>query len=147
MNESIHPVQGLAEISLRVRDLHAMRKFYEQVIGLEVLKEIEEGGGKAVFYRIGVGDQIQNLALFEETMTGWSVLSKAPQIDAKRTTFHHMALSISLDEFESEKRRIEKLGVEIMRSVTSSWMQAHMFYFTDPEGNLIEFKSHDASIR
>ena len=29
MNKSNRPVQGLAEISLRVYDLDAMRKFYE----------------------------------------------------------------------------------------------------------------------
>ena len=147
MNKSNQLVQGLAEVSLRVHDFDVMRRFYEQVIGLETLKEIEENGGRAVFYGLGAGNELQNLALFEETMGGWSVHSKAPTIDPKRTTFHHVALSISLHEFESERERLKMLGVEIIRSVTSSWMKAHMFYFTDPEGNLIEYKSHDESIQ
>ena len=38
MNKSAHPrrVKGLGEVSIRVRDLDAMHKFYEEVVGLEV---------------------------------------------------------------------------------------------------------------
>ena len=42
---------------------------------------------------------------------------------------------------------IEQLGVEIAYSNTSSWLHCRMFYFFDPEGNLIEFNSHDESIQ
>jgi hypothetical protein len=34
-----------------------------------------------------------------------------------------------------------------VESRTSSWLHCRMFYFFDPEGNLIEFNSHDESIR
>ncbi len=38
MNKSVRPrqVQGLGEVSIRVRDLDTMHKFYEELIGLEV---------------------------------------------------------------------------------------------------------------
>jgi len=38
MNKSDRPrrVKGLGEVSIRVKDLDAMRKFYEEVAGLEV---------------------------------------------------------------------------------------------------------------
>ncbi len=36
MNKSNHRVKGLGEVSIRVKDLDAMHKFYEEVIGLEV---------------------------------------------------------------------------------------------------------------
>jgi len=38
MNNSERPrrVKGLGEVSIRVRDLDAMHKFYEEVVGLEV---------------------------------------------------------------------------------------------------------------
>jgi catechol-2,3-dioxygenase len=122
-----------------------MRRFYEQVIGLQVLRENQESSGKAIFYAVGAGDE--NLALFEEKLLGWYVRDKSPQIDPKVTTLSHIAFSIALDDFESEKKRIEQLGIEIIDSGTSSWMHSRMFYFFDPEGNLIEFKSHDESIR
>ena len=145
MNKSNQSVTGIAEISLRVHDLDLMRRFYEQVIGLQVLRENQVSSGKAIFYAVGAGDE--NLALFEETLIDWYTRDKSPQIDPKLTTLSHFALSIALDDFESEKKRIEQLGIEIVHSSTSSWMHCRMFYFFDPEGNLIEFKSHDESIQ
>jgi extradiol dioxygenase family protein len=80
-------------------------------------------------------------------MIDWYTRDKSPEIDPKLTTLSHFALSIALDDFESEKKRIEQLGIEIVHSSTSSWLHCQMFYFFDPEGNLIEFNSHDESIR
>ena len=37
MNMPNQSITGIAEISLRVRDFDLMRKFYEEVIGLELL--------------------------------------------------------------------------------------------------------------
>ena len=68
MNKSHQAIVGIAEISLRVHDLDAMRRFYKEVIGLEVLRENQESSGKAIFYAVGAGDE--NLALFEEKLIG-----------------------------------------------------------------------------
>ena len=40
MNKSdhLHRLKRLGEVSIRVKDLDAMHKFYEEVVGLEVLK-------------------------------------------------------------------------------------------------------------
>src|SRR3972149_7405134 len=124
MNKSNQSVKGIAEISLRVHDLDLMRRFYEQVIGLEVLRENKHkhSEGKAVFYAVGAGDE--NLALFEEKLINWSMRDKSPQIDPKLTTLHHIAFSIALDDFESEKKRIEQLGIKIVNSGTGGGMHA-----------------------
>ena len=145
MNKPNRSITGIAEISLRVHDLDLMRRFYEQVIGLDVLRvNGHPSGGTAVFYSVGERDD--NLALFEEKLMDWYTRDKSPQIDPKFTTLSHLALSIALDDFESEMKRIEQLGIEIVHSSTSSWMHCRMFYFFDPEGNLIEFISHDETI-
>jgi catechol-2,3-dioxygenase len=39
MNKLNQSITGITEIALRVHDLDLMRRFYEQVIGLEVLGE------------------------------------------------------------------------------------------------------------
>ena len=44
-------VKGLAEVSIRVRDLDAMHKFYEEVVGLEVLRRDKD----FVFFRVAEG--------------------------------------------------------------------------------------------
>jgi catechol-2,3-dioxygenase len=145
MNKPNQSITCIAEIALRVHDLDLMRRFYEQVIGLEVLNENEPSDGTAIFYAVGAGNN--HLALFPEKLTGWYTRDKSPQIDPKLTTLSHFALSIALEDFESEMKRIEQLGIEIVYSNKSSWLRCRMFYFFDPEGNLIEFNSHDESIR
>ena len=144
MNKPNQSITGITEIALRVHDLDLMRRFYEHVIGLEVIGENEPSDGTAIFFAVGAGNS--HLALFPEKLTGWYTRDKSPQIDPKLTTLSHFALSIALDDFESEKKRIEQLGIEIVHSNTSSWLHCRMFYFFDPEGNLIEFNSHDQSL-
>ena len=51
MNKSDRHVKGLWEVSIGVRDLDVMHKFYEEVIGLEVLKREES----FVFFKIAEG--------------------------------------------------------------------------------------------
>jgi catechol-2,3-dioxygenase len=145
MNKPNQSIKGFTEVALRVHDLDLMRKFYEQVIGLEVLGGNESGDGTALFFAVGSGHY--HLALFPEKLTGWYTRDKSPQIDPKLTTLSHFAFNIALDDFESEKKRIERLGIEIAESWTSSWLHCRMFYFFDPEGNLIEFNSYDESLR
>ena len=144
MNKPNQSITGIAEIALRVHDLDLMRRFYEQVIGLEVLGENEPSDRTAIFFAVGAGNN--HLALFPEKLTGWYTRDKSPQIDPKLTTLSHFALRIALDDFESEKKRIEQLGIEIVYSTTSSWLHCRMFFFYDPEGNLIEFNSHDVTV-
>ena len=145
MNKTNRSITGMAEVALRVHDLDRMRRFYEQVIGLEVLREVKESKGTIVFYAVGAEND--HLALFEEKWVDWFTRDKSPQIDPKLTTLSHFAIRIALDDFDSEKNRIEQLGIEIVHSNTSSWLHCRMFYFFDPEGNLIEFNSHDESVR
>ena len=145
MNKQNQSITGITEIALRVHDLDLMKKFYEEVIGLEVLGENKPGDGTAIFFAVGAGNS--HLALFPEKLTGWYTRDKSPQIDPQLTTLSHFALSIALEDFESERKRIEQLGIEIVHSNTSSWLHCRMFYFFDPEGNLIEFNSHDETIK
>jgi catechol 2,3-dioxygenase-like lactoylglutathione lyase family enzyme len=144
MNKPNPSITGITEVALRVHDLDRMRRFYEEVIGLEVLGGNESNDGTALFFAVGAGNS--HLALFPEKLTGWYTRDKSSQIDPKLTTLSHFALSIALDDFESERKRIEQLGIEIVESRTSSWLHCRMFYFFDPEGNLIEFNSHDETI-
>ncbi len=144
MNKSARPrrVKGLGEVSIRVRDLDAMHKFYEEVIGLEVLRRDES----FVFFKIaeGYGGHTQNLALFEASNTMF-LDNKAVQLNSQETTLHHIALNIALEDFESEKMRLEGLGLKVNATV-HEWLHVRSLYFPDPEGNLLEFVCYDASV-
>ena len=144
MNKSDRPhrVKGLGEVSIRVKDLDAMHKFYEEVVGLEVLRQDES----FVFFKVakGYGGHTQNLALFD-TSNRIFLETKSQQLSSDQTTLHHIALNVSLEDFESEKMRLEGLGLKVDATV-HEWLHVRSLYFADPEGNLLEFVCYDASV-
>jgi len=134
MKKSDRRVKGLGEVSIQVRDLDAMHKFYEEVVGLEVLRRDES----FVFFKIaeGYGGHSQNLALFEASNT----------LNPQESTLHHIALNVALEDFESEKTRLEGLGLKIHATV-HEWLHVRSMYFYDPEGNHLEFVAYDETVR
>ena len=51
MSSSERRIKGLGEVSIRVKDFERMERFYEQVLGLEVLDRSEG----IAFFRIAAG--------------------------------------------------------------------------------------------
>ena len=145
MNKSDRPhrVKGLGEVSIRVKDLDAMHKFYEEVVGLEVLRQDES----FVFFKVakGYGGHTQNLALFD-TSNRIFLETKSQQLSSDQTTLHHIALNVSLEDFESEKMRLEGLGLKVNATV-HEWLHVRSLYFADPEGNTLEFVCYDETVR
>jgi catechol-2,3-dioxygenase len=133
MNKSVRRIKGLGEVSIRVKDLDAMHKFYEEVVGLEVLRREES----FVFFKVaeGYAGHTQNLALFE-----------ASELSEEKTTLHHIALNVSLEDFDSEKRRLEGLGLKVNATV-HEWLHVRSLYFPDPEGNSLEFVCYDETVQ
>jgi catechol 2,3-dioxygenase-like lactoylglutathione lyase family enzyme len=135
-------IKGLGEVSIRVKDLDAMQKFYEEVVGLEVLS----GGESYVFFKIaeGYGGHTQNLALFRADNRMF-IETMSLQLDQKKSTLHHVALNIALEDYKSEKKRLEGLGLKVV-ATDHAWIHVRSLYFPDPEGNLIEFVCYDGSL-
>jgi len=71
--------------------------------------------------------------------------NKAVQLNSQESTLHHVALNVALEDFESEKIRLEGLGLKVNSSV-HEWLHVRSLYFSDPEGNLLEFVCYDASV-
>ena len=142
MNKSDRRVKGLGEVSILVKDLDAMRKFYEEVVGLEVLRRDES----FVFFKVaeGYGGHTQNLALFQAE-NRFFLENKSIQLNPEQTTLHHIALNVALEDFESEKMRLEGLGLKINATV-HEWLHVRSLYFADPEGNTLEFVCYDETV-
>ena len=143
MSKSDRSVKGLGEVSIRVKNLEAMKKFYEEVVGLEVLRHEES----FVFFKIaeGYGGHSQNLALFDASDRLF-LENKSLKLNSEQSTLHHIALNISPEDFEAEKRRLEVLGLKVNATV-HEWIHVRSMYFSDPEGNMLEFVCYDASVR
>ena len=136
-------VRGLGEIAIRVNDLVKMREFYENVIGLEVMKVF----ATAVFFRVadGVPGHPQALVLFDRSNQsgGPSIHRSTPEgVGPERSTLDHIAFEIDLASHESEKQRLEELGLPV-ETVVFDWTGWRSLYVTDPEGNTVELVCFD----
>jgi len=131
-------VRGLGEIALRVNDLDAMQKFYQEVVGLPLMTRVPN----CAFFKIadGYGGHTQVLALFDRSN---SHRYRAP--DAETSTIDHIAFEIPLSDFEKELKRLRALGLEV-ETAEHAWVRWRSLYVTDPEGNQVELVCYDESI-
>ncbi len=143
-------IRGLGEVALRVNNIELMRRFYEDVIGLPLWRELQypldrENHKKteAVFFKVAKGykGHTRILVLFDRSpIIGYRGL------DPERTTFDHVAFEISRSDYEVEKKRIEKLGVKVTTKVFPSFHWRSLF-LNDPEGNAVELVCHDETVQ
>jgi catechol 2,3-dioxygenase-like lactoylglutathione lyase family enzyme len=131
-------IKALGEIALRVNDLDAMQAFYQDVIGLELMRRFPD----SAFFKIadGYGGHTQILALFDRrSQSGYTGLSAA------QTTVDHLAFTIAREDFEAERTRLEGLGCKLTFA-NHDWVHWRSLYVNDPEGNNVEFVCYDPTV-
>lgn len=131
-------IGGLGEIAFRVSDLDVSQAFYEDKIGLKLMRRFDD----SAFFKIadGYAAHTQILALFYRAAeANYTAPNQA------HTTVDHIAFTIDVADFDSEKERLEALGIPT-RTSTHGWVQWRSLYVNDPDGNLVEFVCFDSSI-
>ena len=143
MDSSKRPIKALGEIVLRVKNLQAMQDFYENIIGLELLQRFED----SVFFKIApsYAGHIQVLGLFDESLPPDHRSRQFTGLDGQKTSLHHIAFTIGLADFASEKERLQRLGL-IVDTQEHVWTHWRSMYVPDPEGNLVELVCYDVSV-
>ena len=136
-------VKALGETVLRVKDLASVKRFYTEIIGLDVLREVE----RIVFLKVadGYGGHTQIVGLFHESLPAPFAADRREPVDLPTTTLHHFALEIDRSDFEPELHRLQRLGVEVTLA-EHRWCQWRSLYVRDPEGNILELVCHDDTI-
>jgi len=136
-------IKAIGETVLRVRDLERVKRFYTDVIGLEILREFEG----ITFLRVaaGHGGHTQIVGLFEESLPD-PFGERRSSVDATATSLHHFALEIDRSDYESELRRLEDLDAEVT-TFEHKWCHWRSIYVKDPEGNVVELVCFDESVR
>jgi catechol-2,3-dioxygenase len=131
-------VRGLGEVALRVNDLDAMQKFYEEVIGLPLM----DRDSNCAFFKIaeGYGGHTQVLALFDRSQTPGYRAS-----DAATSTIDHIAFEIPLADFAGELARLRGSGLQV-ETTEHAWVHWRSLYVADPEGNQVEMVCYDRSV-
>jgi catechol 2,3-dioxygenase-like lactoylglutathione lyase family enzyme len=127
-------IRMLGELALRCNDLEAMVAFYRDVVGLE---EWSDNRPLLVFLKIadGVEGHPQLMGLFDREVS----------VGQEATTIDHFAFSIDIADYESEKARIESLGVPVFPKTFPAFGWRSIFFY-DPDGNTVEFVAHDPSV-
>ena len=150
-------VTGVAEIALSVRDLPAMRRFYQDVLGFELWREAcyetgpapdPDGAPTISFLTIRQLDTPLGrhghpllLALIDYRRH-LLARDRFDGLDPRRSTLNHLAFEIPAERYESERERLAALGLE-PRPVRFPGTNARALFFHDPEGNLVELICHD----
>ena len=127
------PIKALGEVAFRVNDLPRMKRFYQEVLGLEILGESQTAALLTI--AAGYGGHTQVLGLFDRSLP----------VGVERTTVDHVAFTIDLEDYESEKQRLESLGLQVEVTV-HEWVKWRSLYFYDPEGNEIELVCFDPTL-
>jgi catechol-2,3-dioxygenase len=132
-------VMHIAEVGLRVKDLARMVTFYEEVLGLEIVRTYPT----YVFLKagelnspLGRGGHPQLLVLFDREVA----------LDIGLTTLDHLAFEIPLEQYDTERMRLQAMNLELVERVWSgehAWLRARSLFFDDPEGNTLELIAHD----
>jgi len=144
MSESTRPIKALGEVVLRVKNLDTMREFYEKVVGLELLERYKN---TMVFFRIATDHEghTQSLALFDQSGEADHRSRHYDGFDPDKSTLHHIAFTISASDYETEKQRLQNLGLDV-ETGEHAWVHYRSLYITDPEGNVVEFVCYDAGV-
>jgi catechol 2,3-dioxygenase-like lactoylglutathione lyase family enzyme len=135
MNKQDQRIKGLNEVVIRARDLNAMEHFYVTVVGLELMQRFPQ----MAFLKIGDGyaGLTQLLALFDATLPGDVEGLHYAGLDSGQTTLHYFSLGIAWTDYETEKQRLEQLGLKV-QTMEHGWTGWRSIYIQDPEGNVVE---------
>jgi catechol-2,3-dioxygenase len=126
-------IKGLGEVALRVNDLGRMQDFYENVVGLEIMRCFPD----VVFFRIGDG--------YRGHTTIVALFQRGVEVETDRTTFDHVAFTIDIRDYEAEKQRLEDAGVDVETKVFD-WTGWRSLFLHDPEGNSVELVCRDPDL-
>jgi catechol 2,3-dioxygenase-like lactoylglutathione lyase family enzyme len=117
---------GMRHIALNVRDAQASKKFYQEVMKMDLEWEPDP---KSVYL---TSQNQDNLALHQ---------SDAPL--NKATALNHIGFFVStLDEVDQWYAHIQKHGAKIVKEIKTHRDGARSFYFEDIDGNVIQLLFH-----
>jgi catechol-2,3-dioxygenase len=134
------PIRGLGEVALQVNDLDRMQTFYEDVVGLQLMRRFDHSS----FFRIadGYGGHTQILALFDRVGEGDGYVVENGY---QRPPLDHFAFEIRLDDYAAELERLASLGADPHTRVFD-WTSWRSIFINDPEGNTVEWVCYDESV-
>jgi len=137
-----HKIKGLGEIVLRVNNMEMMRNFYQNILGLELIRGSEE----YTFLKIaeGYGGHTQIVALFAKTNLN-AFNEELSRIDVINSSLHHVALEIDKNDYHDIINLLNVHKIEF-KTETFEWVKWKSIFIKDPEMNVVEFVCYDSNL-
>ena len=108
-----------------VRDMAAMRRFYEDTLGFSLLRELSPGW---IEYRVGDN----TLALARPRLTA----ADAPTPNGSASL--QLAFKVSVPDVDQCATELVRQGVTLLSPPTDQVFGHRTLFFRDPDGNLLE---------
>ena len=124
-NSAFEGIRAIDYTVIFVRDMVAMRRFYEDVLGFPMLRELSPGW---VEYRVGNN----TLALARPSLTA----ADAPT--PKGNASLQLAFKVSAPEVDQCADELVRMGVNLLSPPTDQTFGHRTLFFRDPDGNLLE---------
>lgn len=128
MNGRNSPFKGIRAIDytvIFVRDMAAMRHFYELILGFPVARELSPGW---IEYRIG--DNTLTLARPDRTAADTPVPAGTAALQ--------LGFRVSTPEVDLCAEELQRNGVALLSPPTDQAFGHRTLFFRDPDGNLLE---------
>lgn len=123
---ALQAIQAIDYTAILVRDMAAMRRFYEEVLGLALIRELSANW---IEYRLG--PNILALARHHP-------LIKADTRLAQGNAQVQLAFRVTPDEVDACAEELTAKGVTLLAPPTSHAFGHRTVFFRDPDGNLLE---------
>jgi catechol 2,3-dioxygenase-like lactoylglutathione lyase family enzyme len=118
-------IQAIDYTVIFVRDMAAMRRFYEGILGFPLVRELSPGW---IEYRVGAN----TLALAKPSRTA----ADAPVPNGSASL--QLAFKVSASEVDQCACELEQQGIDLLSPPTDQVFGHRTLFFRDPDGNLLE---------
>jgi catechol 2,3-dioxygenase-like lactoylglutathione lyase family enzyme len=122
---ALRAIRGIDYTVIFVRDMAAMRRFYEDILGFSLLRELSPGW---IEYRVGD----TTLALARPRLTA----ADAPTPTGSASL--QLAFKVSVPEVDQCADELVRQGVTLLSPPINQVFGHRTLFFRDPDGNLLE---------